>query len=370
MDPQPGRLEAAGGSSEDLPEDPPADPAEDPRLACVRDLLAAPHPGHASLEPSLRAAVVRSLCAEVHDLRGVSASVAIVQEDEVVFAAAVGPRCRGQPERLRSSTPLRIGSITKLVTAALALAEAQRQGVGLDEPLAALSELQPPPSLRELLTHTSGLRDPEPHELLSRGDRWALALALHREAPGAHAYANANFLLVGAWLERVTGRELTSRLETEPTLAAVRERIALAMDDGARLACDHREGWGWQAIEASASPPLPAWTRAAGGGLASAEDLARLPFALERSGWLPAMTSTRVISDRPGWDYGLGIRMQGTGDALVLGHSGNTGTHWAELQWSPRHRVAVAVLSSTPQAYKATLHAAFTAALALQPQGP
>lgn len=345
--------------------------AEDPREACVR--------AHVR-DDGAHAAVVRALCAELHDLGGVSASVAIVRDDRVVWSVAVGPRCHGGSELLEPTTPMAIGSITKLVTAALALVVAAREGVGLDLPLAAaLPELVPAPTLRQLLTHTSGLRDPEPTALLERGDAWPAALQPARVPAGGHAYANASFLVVGRWLERTSGRTYAELVAHEPALASVRARVSLDPEMAARpsasattpsLACSHRrEPEGWEAIEAGAAPPLPAWTLPAGGGLASAEDLARLPFALEATGVLDAMLATRVPSDVPGWDYGLGVRMRGEGDALVLAHSGNTGAHWAELQWSPAHRVAVAVVSSTPQALKATLHAAFTEAMAAEGRG-
>lgn len=338
---------------------------EDPRRACMREH--AGDPEHAAYD-----GVVRALCAELHDLGGVSASVAIVRDDRVVFGLAVGPRCRGSDEPLRVGSPMRIGSITKLVTAALALGVAERSGTSLDERLdAALPELVPAPTLRELMTHTSGLRDPEPMEMLALGDAWPKALQQHREAAGEHGYANANFLLVGRWLERSTGRSYAELVAQEDALASVREQVSFDVGAASRTsmpACGHRRGAGaeqtWEPIELAVEPPLPAWTLPAGGGLASAEGLARLPFALERTGLLSQLLVTRVPSDQPGWDYGLGVRVRGEGDDLVLAHSGNTGTHWAELQWSPKHHVAVAVMSTTPQGLRATLYAAFEAAVA------
>lgn len=336
--------------------------AIDPRVACAREH--AVDSEHARFE-----GVVRALCAELHDLGGVSASVAVARDDRVVFGVAVGPRCRGGDEVLRVDAPLRIGSITKLVTTALALAVAERSGTRLDERLSdGLPELRPAPTLRELLTHASGLRDPEPEELLARGDAWLEVLQEHREAAGGHAYANANFLVVGRWLERSTGRGYVELVTQEPSLAALRGLVRFEVggaNGSSPRACGHRLGSGssWEPLDLTAEPPLPAWTIPAGGGFASAEALARLPFALEQAGVLPSMLATRIPSDQPGWDQGLGVRMRGEADDLVLAHSGNTGTHWAELQWSPKHRVAVAVMSSTPQALKATLHAAFTAAV-------
>lgn len=327
---------------------------EDPRIICVRA-----HPSVPAYEP-----VVRALCAELTTHHGVSAGVAIAVDGRVRFSTAVGPRCRGQAEPLDSTTALGIGSITKLVTAPLAITIAERHGIDLDEPLTrALPEFTIAPTLRGLLTHTAGLRDPEPAALLATGDAWPHVLAEHRRPSGDHVYANAGYLLVGRWLEETTGRSFADLYAHEPTLDPIREHVTLELGSPMTLACGHARGLGWRAIEPTAVPPLPAWTLPAGGGLASVDDLVRLPEALERTGRLTAMVDGRVPSDRPGWDYGLGVRVRGTGDDLVLAHAGNTGTYWAELQWSPARRVAVAVVSTTPQAFKATLHAAFTAGL-------
>lgn len=337
--------------------EPSPEPPEDPRIICVRE-----HPTSPAYEP-----VVRALCAELTTHRGVSAGVAIATDDRLLFSTAVGPRCYGQTEPLHPTTAIGIGSITKIVTATLALTVAERHAIGLDTPLhQTLPEFSTAPTLRQLLTHTAGLRDPEPAALLAAGDDWPRVLAEHRQSNDDHAYANAGYLLVGRWLERTTGQPFADLYAREPTLAPIRRHMALRLG-ASTVACGHVTGLGWQAIEPTAVPPLPAWTLPAGGGLASVEDLARLPFALERVGRLPAMIEARVPSDRPGWDYGLGIRIQGAGDSLRLAHSGNTGTYWAELQWSPTRRVAVAVVSTTPQAFAATLRAAFTAGLASAP---
>lgn len=326
--------------------------APDPRLACLRE-----HPADPTHEP-----VVRALCAELHGHQGVSASVAIAEGDRVVWSTAIGPRCQNQDEPLLPTTAVGIGSITKLLTAALALEVAAREGVGLDDPLA-LPEISPPPSLRSLLTHTAGLRDPEPSVVLDRDD-WSQTIAEQRRAPGPHVYANAGFLLVGRWLEHTTGRSYADLFAQEPSFATIRERVALTPRSAGTIACGHRPAGGWEPLDPTAFPPLPAFTLPAGGGLASAEDLARLPAALARTGHLSAMVAPRVPSDRTGWDYGLGVRIKGQGDDLWLAHSGNTGTYWAELQWSAHHEIAVAVVSTTPQAFEATMLAAITAATA------
>ncbi len=350
-----------GRKADDAPAAADESPGEDPRSICMRE-----HPAAPEYQP-----VVRALCAELHDLGAVSASVAIAVDDEIVFSTAAGPRCFGRAEPLRPTTVLGIGSTTKLISTVLALEVAEREGLSLDAPLrAALPEFSDAPSLRDLLSHTAGLRDPEPMVMLERGEQWPALLAERRASPGSHLYANANFLLVGRWLEHTTGRPFAEQYAADPALAPIREHVTVTIDPSAELSCGHMKSKPWTAFDPSEVPPLPAWTIVAGGGLASATSLARLPFALEDTGRLPAMLERRVPSDRPGWDYGLGIRVRAEGEEQVLAHTGNTGTYWAELRWSPHRRISVAVLSSTPQAFEATVLAAFTAEVAKTPKTP
>jgi len=326
----------------------------DPRITCVSE-----HPVEVELQP-----IVRALCSELHGLGGVSASVAIARGDRVVFSLAHGPRCRASSEPLETRTALRIGSITKLITATLVLATAVREGVDLDDSLApTLPELRPPLTLRSLLGHTTGLRDHGALEMLALGEDWLAAIATRRGVPGEFHYANANYLLLGRWLERVSGRTFEELYADEPTLAALRALIDLDASTVAAPGCGHRWLLGWWPIPLTLEPPLPKWTLPAGGGLASVENLARLPAALAQTGLLDTMVRERGPVEEGDTEYGLGVRVIHRGEELILAHAGNSGAHYAELWWSPRHEVAVAVLSSTPQPFKATLLAAFDAAL-------
>ncbi|MEM7159463.1 MAG: serine hydrolase domain-containing protein [Myxococcota bacterium] len=303
--------------------------------------------------------VITALCSERFRLDGVSVAVAIARGDEVLFETAVGPRCQGSPEALTTATTLRMGSVTKLVTAAVALTLAQQQEVSLREPLDLGSPPSTPPlSLSELLNHTSGLRDPEPPP---SGQGWWSAASTAREAPGSHHYANLNYLAVGRWLERSTGGSFAELFAQRPEFAPLRERVTFDRTTATQLGCSHF-GWGtWRRVPLATEAPLPAFTLPSGGGLASARDLARLPAALERMGVLESMLAESVPTERPDVRYGLGVRITETEAGPVLAHSGQTAGQWAELQWS-RGDVAVAVMSSTPRAFKATLLAAFEAA--------
>lgn len=345
-------LGLACGRAEPTPETSPT-PTEDPALACARA-----HPVEPRWQP-----IVRAMCSELRTLGGVSVAVAVAEGDRIVWSLAIGPRCRDRPEPLRPGTTLRIGSITKPITAASALTLARREGVGLDEPLPALLPGPgAPPTLRCLLQHTCGLRDPPGLELLAADERWPELLADHREAAGPYYYANADYLLVGRWIERVSGRPAQDRLDDE-SLAPLRDLVGFdplrVRDPG----CGHRRGLlGWSPVGLPDEPPLPTYTRPSGGGLASVEQLARLPAALERTDALPMMTASPVPTPTPDVRYGLGVRVLEVDGATALAHAGLTDAYWAELQWSPTTGTSVAVVSSTPQPFAATTLAAFEAA--------
>jgi CubicO group peptidase (beta-lactamase class C family) len=335
-------------------------PAVDPRVACVE-----------SHDVSRRYRVVlRSLCAELHDLEAVGASVAIARDGEIVFATAAGRRCAGDPTPLQPQTAMPVGSISKVATAATVLTLAPDEA-DLDADLRGrIPELSDPISLRALLDHTSGLRDPPPLELLSAGAGWVRVVDQHREPPGAHHYANANYAVAGLWIERVAGGPLPEVWQARPELAALREAIAFdGRPLGEAAACGHVLFLGWHAVPLDREPRLPDWTLPAGGGLASAVSLAKLPYALQRAGLAQRMTRTTVATGRRGQRYGLGVRVEQSDGETVFAHAGNTGRFAADLQWSADGRVAVAVLSNTPRHFKATLRAAWTSAQNASPEG-
>ncbi len=343
----------AGGCGKD---DARADPTRpggdvDPRLECI-----ASHP-----VPPRYEGVVRSLCAELHDLGGVGAAVAIAEGDRILFSTAVGRRCAGEDAPLRPTDTMRIGSITKVVTAAVAVGSLDDPSA-LDQDLrTVLPELDEPLTLRSLLMHTSGLHDPSP--VPPRDDEaFVAAVARGRAADRSYHYANANYVLVGRWLERTQGRTFTELFESSPVAAPLRSVVAFDLVASTQAACGHGGLFGANPVPLRDEPPPPPWTRAAGGGLASAEQLARLPHALAATGVLDTLIAQSVPTDAPGWSYGLGVRMRSEDDSRVLAHSGNTDRFAADLQWSPTRGVAVAVLSNTGHAYKATLAAAWAAA--------
>ncbi|MFD0506530.1 serine hydrolase domain-containing protein [Streptomyces chiangmaiensis] len=112
-------------------------------------------------------------------------------------------------------TPFDVASLTKLFTAVIAVQQLERGTLDIDARVAAyLPDFQAAAehgiTVRQVLTHTSGLRPELPlYDCASYAARLAL---LRAEAPvgmpGTYCYSDLNMLLLQFVLERVTGRTL------------------------------------------------------------------------------------------------------------------------------------------------------------------
>ncbi|MCX5420365.1 serine hydrolase [Streptomyces sp. NBC_00078] len=112
-------------------------------------------------------------------------------------------------------TPFDLASLTKLFTAVAAVQQIERGTLGIDARVGAyLPEFRAAVrhriTVRELLTHTSGLRPELP--LYDCADDTERLAKLRAEAPvgvpGTYAYSDLNLLLLQFVLERITGRTL------------------------------------------------------------------------------------------------------------------------------------------------------------------
>lgn len=160
---------------------------------------------------------------QLHAKGEFTGSVLIAEREKIQLHAAYGLANEESRAKLEPDTPHRIASVTKGFTAVLALQAVDRRELALDESLIArFPEVKRPDlagiTLRHLLTHGSGLADfaPEPREgesmnaALLRG----LADAKSENAPGGRfAYANVNYTLVAALLERATGKSYAALLQ-------------------------------------------------------------------------------------------------------------------------------------------------------------
>ncbi|MDC0717403.1 serine hydrolase domain-containing protein [Nannocystis bainbridge] len=328
--------------------------------------------------PARYARIVAAFCAEHHNLAGVGASLAIVEGNGAPFVATAGSACL-EGQAVTATTRFRVGSITKLWTAALVLRQVDAGRLGLDDEVtrvlpelaAGVDERAAAITWRQLLTHTAGVPDPSPLEL---GADWLLGLGerpLWREPGALWSYSSDGYALVGAALARLRGVEF-SRLLVDELLAPLGLGDAVidphrALQTGA--ACGHL-GRGQQARAFSVVEDLALgtgaarWTIPAGGAIVSAAELVtavqglfdpgRSPLSLAARGEL--LAAEVPTGERPGERYGLGVRVRtSTGGPAIYGHSGATGDFAADLIFVPERGFYAAVLSNDGVPLRATL---------------
>ncbi|MFJ5259368.1 serine hydrolase domain-containing protein [Streptomyces sp. NPDC088387] len=112
-------------------------------------------------------------------------------------------------------TPFDVASLTKLCTSVAAVQQIERGRLGVDAPVGAyLPEFRAVArhrvTVRQLLTHTSGLRPEAPlYDCADDAERQALLRAQEPVGvPGTYCYSDLNMLLLQHVVERVSGRGL------------------------------------------------------------------------------------------------------------------------------------------------------------------
>jgi CubicO group peptidase (beta-lactamase class C family) len=156
----------------------------------------------------------------------------VATRDGIVRAEAHGAADLAAGRRLTADSPLRVASVSKLVVA-IAVWRLVEQGVlGMDDDVSARlgfrlrhpAHPDVPVTLRQLLSHTSGIVD-GPGYAFALEDRLADRLTAQHWGPaapgGRFEYANLNYGIVATLMERATG-ERFDRLMTRLVLAPLK----------------------------------------------------------------------------------------------------------------------------------------------------
>ena len=262
---------------------------------------------------------------------------AVVENGEI-YSGARGEALVGSGKNITPDTPFGIGSVTKSITALAVMQLVEAGSVDLDNPISHyLVAFEGRPSgaitIRQLLSHTSGYstlqgNDTQADQTSDRDDlmRHVDQIAQWTPAyePGAKwQYSNANYHVLGALIEVLSGRDYANYIETE-ILNPVGMSNSFVSDGESynNIAVGHRPWFGGK------RPFIEGKTRRdrapAGGVFASANDVA-LYLAVMMNGEddiISAESKTEMM--RPASDaspfYGLGWYLD-TGNGTVR-HNG------------------------------------------------
>jgi D-alanyl-D-alanine carboxypeptidase len=335
--------------------------------------------GTASATPLVRTALDARLEAlrRKAGIPGISATILFA--DGSVWNGAAGLADVAAGRRVTPGTAFPIASVSKTFTAALVLGLIEDGKLTLDstvKPYLPTLAIDPTITVRELLDHTSGLRDfyfgaGVDKALLVKRDRvWDAARSLGYAGkpfskPGvAFHYSNTNYLILGLLAQAVGG---------PPVAAQLRDRFFTPLGLDATY---------YQAVEAPSGPTVHGYTftgakptlpaidlsdgtqvvpftsvvtaaGAAGSIATTASDLARWARALYGGSVLDPAMRAEMIGDHvptagytPAPTYGLGVQLVRVNGQPALGHSGRFLGARAVVRWLPDVQVAIAVLTN------------------------
>lgn len=312
--------------------------------------------------------------------------VAVLWPDGRLWVGTSGLADLGARQPVTPDTLFAVGSITKTFVAALVLQLAAEGRLGLDDPLSRWLPAFPNAeriSVRQLLGHTSGVRDFFENATLlraldaDRGRAWTAAEVLRYVggpyfAPGAdYRYSNTNYVLLGLVVEGVTGRSVAE--EVRRRFLAPLELRSTYLQTGERPVSGPR-AHGYAGTKTAprdvgdGSRYLPFTSLAtavgtAGAIVSTAEDLARWADALYRGRVLPAGALVEMLDFQPRpkyhYAYGLGALSSRVGILEAWGHGGRLSGFTASVRYFPRARLTIAVLTNQERVNSDVVVAAF-----------
>jgi D-alanyl-D-alanine carboxypeptidase len=266
-----------------------------------------------------------------------SASVAVVRGGQLVLSRAWGKPSETLTEP-DPNLPFQIASNSKQFLAALLLMLENEGKLDLDDPVVKwLPEIPHADryTVRQLLSHTSGLQDYWPQDyLFTAMERAAAPMDIVRRwgmkpldyEPGTRwQYSNTGYVVAGIIAEKAGGKPLWQQFE-ERIFAplGIHPHPVDATNGPAFPQGYHRYALG---PVRPARPPAPGWLWAAGELAMTAAELAEWNIArierslLPREDWEEMERPVR-LADRTATAYGLGVSTRTAGGRRIVDHGG------------------------------------------------
>lgn len=295
-------------------------------------------------------------------LNDFSGSVLVARRGRILLVRGYGTANREWGIPNATNTKFRIGSLTKQFTAMLIMQLSENHQLQVTDQIC--KYLSPCPdswtaiTIRELLSHTSGIPDftGDPDfkltDVLPRTVEEVIAIFRNKPLefkPGASwKYSNSGYVLLGAIIERVTGRPYEDVL-SEQILRPL--KMSDTGYDRHRPILMHRAA-GYVVSDGTISnaPYVEtSWAHAAGAMYSTVLDLYRWDRALYSDALLPLSSLKEMwtpVSD--GYGYGWGIVQSGVGarKRLELTHDGGIDGFRSHISRFPEDRSVVIVLGN------------------------
>jgi D-alanyl-D-alanine carboxypeptidase len=283
----------------------------------------------------------------------------ITRGGRTIYATGRGMADVGASRAITPETVFSLASVSKQFTAAVILQLVDEGKMALDDPVTRYFPDYPQPAgsatVHQLLNHTSGIQgfsdwSPKNNRPHTTAEMIALFRDLPPKAPPGQtwAYNNSGYVLLGAIVEKVTGKSWHQAIE---------ERIARPL--GLRTlgyGLERETGNFARRYNRSSGAVQPAprleILHADGGLLGSASDLAKWAHALHhgrvvKPAMYKAMIAPAQLAGGRTHPYGMGLELEELRGRPVIGHGGSILGSVADTIYIPSEDVFVAVFANS-----------------------
>jgi CubicO group peptidase (beta-lactamase class C family) len=306
--------------------------------------------------------------AELADTNTPGAAVGIVSGDRLVFAKGFGVSNFETGASVTTDMLFRLGSTTKMFTAAAVVMLAEEGKLKLDEPIGKYAKGLSPKiavlTASQLLSHTAGLKDDA--QMFGRHDDEALAATVRGlkddfvfAAPDRiWSYSNPGYWLSGYLIEAVSGEPYADVMEERlfKPIGMQRTTLRPTMAMTWPLAQGHEvSGREKPKVVRPFADNAGNWP--AGSIFSSVDDLSRFVIAFMNGGRIGGkqVLSPSLIkqlssphADEPGseWKYGYGLGIAKNRGVRMVEHNGARSGFGSLIRMAPDYRFAVIILAN------------------------
>jgi CubicO group peptidase (beta-lactamase class C family) len=327
---------------------------------------------------------------EIKEENAPGAAVAIISGDRVVFSKGFGTSNIETGAPVTADMLFRLGSTTKMFTAAALVSLAEEGKLDLNAPISRYTRGLHPKlgqlTAHQLLTHTAGIRDDAPqyglHDDSALGNEarsWKED-RLFTEPGRIISYSNPGYWLAGFVIEEVSQKPFADQLNEalfKPLgmkTTTLRPTMAMTFP----LAQGHNISGGKPVVIRPMADNSASWP--AGSIFSSVADLSRFVIAFVNGGKLDGkqILSASVIAKLsapqvklPGSDshYGYGLAIREHRGVRIIQHGGSRSGYGSIITMSPEHRFGVIALANRSGAsLNRTVEKAMELLLPLKPE--